>query len=67
MPARSRRTPEIKQSPTVAPSVLFLGVNSSFGSKVTSVQRLVVFYKELSFKGTDSLQSSFSNFFLHTL
>lgn len=59
MPARSRRTPEIKQSPTVAPSVPFLYVKSPFSSKVTSVQRPVVFYEELSFKGTDILQSSF--------
>jgi len=51
MPARSRRTPEIKQSHPVASSVLFLEVESPFSSKVTSVQRLVVFYEELSFKG----------------
>lgn len=59
MPARSRRTPEIKQSPTAATSPPFLAVKSLFSSKVTSVQRLVVFYEELSFKGTDILQSRF--------
>lgn len=45
--------------PPVVPFALSLAVKSPFSSSVTSVQRLAVFYGELSFKGKDTLQSSF--------